>query len=196
MSLPVGLLPVFAFVLTVGVSVPATLGAHLALRAGGSFGSALRGALVEAGLLYLVGVGVIHFVAGGGSLWGGTTMLVVVGLAAAVVLVALPLAVGRWVVGRVRNLGPDEALRFAAYGWPVAAAAVFGVFVAPAGPGPAGGHLLSLGGPTTCLAGFCGVPVSLAAAAALELLVALVGPGVVGAAVHASVARTRRAARS
>jgi predicted MFS family arabinose efflux permease len=60
---------------------------------------------------------------------------------------------------------------------------VFGVFVALGGF--AGGHLLHLGGPRTCLVGFCGVAVALVAAVVFEAVVAVVGPGVAELVFHA-----------
>ena len=73
----------------------------------------------------------------------------------------------------------------------VVAFVVFGVFAAPCGF--AGGHLLDLGGERTCLVGFCGVAVPLVGAVLLELAVsvAVLGPGLVGSALHSLVGRTR-----
>lgn len=190
MTLPTGLVPVTAFVLTVGVSVPVTLGTHLSYRnGGGSFGAALRAAFAEAGLLYLVGVGVVWAVAGGLPLWEVAATLCLAGVFAVTVLAALPLFVGRRLVERVAEVDSETALRYATDGWPVATLAAFTIFVAPGGLFE--GTLLALGGERTCLAGFCGISRSLLAAVLLELLVAVLGPGVVGLALYASTATTR-----
>lgn len=189
MTLPTGLLPALAFVLTVGVATLATLGAELLRRRGARpFGAALRTALLAVGVMYLAGVGVVWWVAGGGALWGLPGGLVAAGVGGFVGLGALPLAVGRELVRRARRVDPETALRFTTYGWPAAMLAVFAVFVAPGGL--AGGHLLDLEGARTCLAGFCGVAVPLVAAVVLELVVAVFGPGLVGLALHASWGRT------
>lgn len=189
-TLPTGLLPVLAFALTVGVATPVALGAHLFYRRGnGSFAAALRAALLEAGVLYLVGVVVIWAIAGGLALWEVAAALLVAGVVAFVVLAALPLVVGRRLVRRARAVGSDTALRYATYGWPVAALVVFGIFVAPGGV--AGGTLLALGGERTCLAGHCGIARSFVAAVLLELLAAVLGPGVVGLALYSARAKTR-----
>lgn len=193
MALPTGLVPVLTFVLTVGIAVPVTLSAHLFHRTGtGSFDSALRVALFEAGLLYLVGVVVIWAIAGGISLWEVPATLLVTGFVALIVLVLLPLTVGRRVVRRARPVDPETALRFATYGWSLAMLTVFGIFVAyrvlthdPFHPGSE----------QLCLVGFCGIVVSFAAAVVVELLVAVFGPAVFGLILYSSSAteRTRRA---
>lgn len=212
MALPVGLLPVFAFVLTVGISVAVTLGTHLFYRSGhgsgsgtasrngngrgtegetGSFASALRAAVLEAGALYLVGVLVIWSIAGGLSLWEVAATLVVAGLVDLLVLLALPLKVGEWLIRKARDVESDTALRFSTYGWPFAMLAVFGIFLAPGGVSH--GHLLDLISPEFCLLGFCGIPVGVAAAVLLELVVALLGPGIVGLTLYSSVTGRRSA---
>jgi hypothetical protein len=189
-ALPTGLLPVLAFVLTVGVAAPVTLVAHLRSRDGSrSFATALRTALLAAGGVYLAGVVVVWVVAGGLPLWEVAAALAAAGVAALAVLVVGLLLVGRRLVRRTRGTDPDTGLRFAAYGWVVAALVVFGLFVAPGGF--AGGHLLDLGGERACLVGFCGVAVSLVGAVLLELAVAVLGPGLVGSALHAVAGRTR-----
>jgi hypothetical protein len=189
-ALPTGLLPVLVFVLTVGVAAPVTLVAHLRSRDGSrSFATALRTALLAAGGVYLAGIAAVWVVAGGLSLWEVAAALVAAGVAALAVLVVGPLLVGRRIVRRARSTDPDTALRFAAYGWVAAAFAVFGIFVAPGGL--ADGHLLDLGGERSCLVGFCGVAVSLVGTVLLELAVAVLGPGLVGSALHSLAGRTR-----
>jgi hypothetical protein len=189
-ALPTGLLPVLVFVLTVGIAAPVTLVAHLRSRDGSrSFATAFRTALVAAAGVYLVGVVAVWVVAGGLPLWEVAAALVAAGVAALAVLVVGPLLIGRRLVRQVRGTDPETALRFAAYGWVAAAFAVFGIFVAPGGL--TDGHLLDLGGERTCLVGFCGVVVSLVGAVLLELAVAVLGPGLVGSALHSLAGRTR-----
>ncbi|MFB6303089.1 MAG: hypothetical protein ABEH78_09550 [Haloferacaceae archaeon] len=188
MALPTGLVAPFVFALTVGVAAPVTLGAHLFARSGGPFALALRAAVAEACVAYLVGVGVV-WAAAGGAAWGVPAALVAAGVVDLVVGVAIPLLVGRWLVRRASGAGPGTALRYATYGWPLAMAVAFGLFVAPGGVG--GGDLLSLGGPRTCLVGFCGVPVALAGAVAVGLAVVTFGPGAVGMALCVATDRRR-----
>jgi fumarate reductase subunit D len=183
MALPTGLIPTLVFVITVGISVPVMVAAHRFHRTGtDDFRTALAGALFEAGLLYILGVGVVWSIAGGGidtELWEIPAALLATGVATLFLFVALPLWIGERLVTRLRDTEPATAFRFTAYGWPVAMLFVFGIFVAPGGV--FGGDLLSLGGPRTCLAGVCGISLMLAGAVLLEMLVAVVGPGLVGA---------------
>lgn len=187
MALPTGLLPAFAFVLTVGISAPVTLAAHLSYRSGSqSFGRALRVALFEAGLLYLVGVFVVWTIAGGGldvELWEIPATLVITGVGALLVLTALPLVVGRQLVQRLRDVDSETALRYSTYGWPIAMLAVFGIFVAPGGT--TRGHLFHLGGEHICIAGVCGIAGSSALAVLVAAVVAVLGPGTVGVVIAA-----------
>jgi hypothetical protein len=186
--LPTRLLPVFVFVLTVGVSFLTTVGAHLRYAGGDSFDATLRRAgLVVAGL-YLVGVAVavVWLLAGGGALWGVATALVA--------LVALPLSVGRRLIQRVRDVDSETALRFTADGWPVATLVVFGIFVAPGGVGR--GTVFDLGGTQVCLVGFCGISAPLAGSVTLAAGVAVFGPDVVGFAFHAATSTRDRRLRS
>ncbi|RDZ65710.1 hypothetical protein C5B90_04975 [Haloferax sp. Atlit-12N] len=179
MTLPTGLLPVFVFVVTAGIATLVTLGAHLSWRRGSQpFSAGLRRSLLGVSLLYLVGTAIVWAVAGGGSLWGVAAALVASGVVAFVVLWTAPLLLGQYLVRRLRGVDSETALRQVTYGWLVAMLAVFGLFVAPGGP--TGGHLLHLDGVTTCLAGFCGLSISLLVVVALELVVAVVGPGLVG----------------
>lgn len=183
MALPTGLIPPLVFVITVGISVPVTLAAHRFYRTGmDDFRMALTGALFEAGLLYILGVGVIWSIASGGidpDLWEIPATLLATGVTALLVFAALPLWIGERLVTRLRDTDPVTAFRFTTYGWPVAMLFVFAIFVAPGGV--FGGDLLSLEGPRTCLAGFCGISLALAGALLLEMLVAVLGPGLVGA---------------
>jgi hypothetical protein len=183
-ALPVGLLPALVAALTVGVAFPATIVAHVLARRGRPFDAALRTALGGVAGLFLLGVVVVATVAGPGARVPVAVALLAAGAGAGVVLVTLPLAVGRTVLVRARGLDPETALRFATYGWPVAALAVLVGFLAPGGL--ARGHLLHVGGDTVCFVGFCGVSLVLLAAALLELAVAVLGPGVVGLVLHAS----------
>lgn len=184
MALPTGLLPALVFVVTVGISVPVVVAAHYFHRTGtDDFRTALTGALFEAGLLYVLGASVVWSIASGGgidpALWEIPATLLATGVAALLAFVALPLLVGERLVTRLLDTDTATAFRYTAYGWPVAMTVVFGIFVAPGGVH--GGDLLSLAGPRTCLAGFCGVSVTLVGAVLLELVVAVVGPGLVGA---------------
>lgn len=184
MALPTGLVAPLVLALTVGVSLPTACAAHLLHRSrGGPFAGALRTAVGGTCVAYLVGIGVVWAVAGGAA-WGVPAALAAAGVLDLAFGVCLPLALGRRFVARVTGIGRDAALRRVTYGWPLASLVAFGAFVAPGGVG--GGDLLALGGPSTCLAGFCGVPVPLALAAAAELAVIVLGPGAVGLALHAS----------
>jgi hypothetical protein len=192
MALPDGLLPVFVFIVTVGVSVSTVLVAAVRSRAGaGPFDAVLRTALLATSTLYLVGTAAVWVVFG--TPWTVPATLVVAGVATLVVSVTLPLAVGRALIRRTRGVDAETALRFATHGWPIAMLVAFGVFVAPGGIG--GDHLLDLEGTQICLAGFCGIAVSLLAAVLFEVAVVLVGPGAVGAVVHAVTARRRETRR-
>lgn len=189
MALPVGLLPVFVFVLTVGISVPVAMGAFLfAGRGRGSFAAALRAALIEAGGLYVLGVFVVWAIAGGPELWEVAVMLLVTGLVAFGSLMALPLAVGRVLVQRVRSVDYQQALRATTIGWPLAMLGVFGIFIAPGGP--TSGTLFSLGGPSTCVAGFCGITIPFAIAVGVALTIAILGPGIIGIVVDISTTKS------
>lgn len=183
MALPTGLISTLVFVITIGISVPVTVAAHRFHRSGtDDFRTAFTEALLEAGLLYILGVGVVWSIAGGGidpELWEIPATLLATGIAALLMFVALPLWIGERLVSRLRNTDSATAFRFTTYGWPVAMLFVFGIFVAPGGL--FGGDLLSLEGPRICLAGFCGISLTLAGVALLEMLVAVFVPGVVGA---------------
>lgn len=191
MALPVGLVPVLAFVLTVGISVPVTLGAQLFYQTGGDrFGSALRTAFIEAAVLYLVGILVVWAIAGGLDLWEIPVTLLASGLLALIILGMIPLVVGQRFIQRLETADRETALRFATYGWTVSMVVVFGIFVAPGGL--LHGDLLSLGGPHICLAGFCGVSVLLVTAVLLEVGVAIFGPGAIGLVLHSRSIPTSR----
>lgn len=182
MALPTGLIPVLIFVVTVGISVPVTLTAHLMYRSETqSFASAVRLALLEAGLLYLVGVGVIWSIAGSGlnmELWEIPVTLVVTGIGVLIVLTAIPLIVGQNLINHFREVDSETALQYATYGWPVAMLAVFGIFIAPGGLTQ--DHLFHLESAQICLIGFCGIIVSFAAAVLVEVFVIIFGPGLIG----------------
>jgi hypothetical protein len=189
MALPTGLIPVLVFVLTVGIAIPVTLGSHLIYPNGnGAFGSALRIALVEASVLYLVGILVIWTIAGGFELWEIPVTLLGTGIIALIVLMFFPLMVGQRIVQHFQAVDRETALRFSTYGWPITMLVVFGIFIAPGGL--IQGDLLSLGGERICLAGFCGISISFAMAVILEVVVAVLGPGIVGLVLYSSVVRT------
>ncbi len=191
MALPTGLLPVLAFVLTVGVAGGVRLGAALLHRQGveGS-ARALAGATRAVAALYLVGVVALWGLTGFGSLWGLPAALITAGLGALALLVVVPLSVGEWLLRHGRGLRRDAAWGYAADGWVVAMILVFLVFVAPGGL--AGGTILDLGGPRICLLGACGLSVPLLAAAALQVVLAVFGPGLFGLLLHASRVGPRR----
>ncbi|WP_049934217.1 hypothetical protein [Haloplanus natans] len=182
MALPTGLLPVLAFVITIGVSVPVAVTTLLASRTGTqSIRRALRLALLEASLLYLVGVVVVWAIAGGGldtELWEIPATLVGTGIGTLLILTALPLVVGQKIIHHWRQIEPEAALRYTVAGWPTAMLITFGIFIAPGGL--AQGTLFDIGGPTVCLVGFCGISLLLMGAFFLEALVVVVGPGLVG----------------
>lgn len=182
MALPTGLLPVLAFVVTIGVSVPVAVTTLLSSRTGTqSIRRALRIALFEASLLYLVGVIVVWAIAGGGldtELWEIPATLVVTGVGTLLILTALPLVVGQKVIQHWRQVDPEGALQYTVAGWPIAMLVTFGIFVAPGGL--VQGTLFDIGGPTICLVGFCGISLLLMGAFFLEALVVVVGPGLVG----------------
>jgi hypothetical protein len=186
---PTGLVPATVFALTVGVSTPVAVGAHLLARTGnGTFGSALRTAVVGTGLLYLVGVGVVWAVAGSLEAADVAATLVVAGAVAFAVVVAFPLFVGRKLVKYAAGVDSATALGYATTGLPVAALVVFAIFVAPGGL--ALNAIFGRGEKTVCLAGFCGVARGFAVAVFVQLVVALLGPGLVGLALASSSATT------
>lgn len=188
MALPTGLLPLFVFLVTVGVSSVATSVATLRARDDAkSFPTALREGIAAAAGTYLGGISVVWAVTGG-PLWGTPAALLAVGFVAAAVVVALPLSIGRRVVAAATDADPDRALRDATSGWPVAMVVVFGVFVAPGGV--AGGHLFDLDGPHVCLVGFCGIDVFLLEGVVIAAVVGLVAPGAIGSAIHAGTAHS------
>lgn len=178
MVLPTGLIPVLAFVLTVGISVPVTLTAALLYDSGvRPFHRGLQVAIFEAGLLYLVGVGVVWTIAGSGlnlELWEIPATLIVTGVAALLVLTLLPMAIGQRLIEHLRDVDTESAVRFTTYGWPITMIVVFGIFITPRT------HLFALDGPQICLGGFCGISVWLGLAVLLEIVVAGFGPGLVG----------------
>ena len=182
MALPTGLLPVLAFVITIGISVPVAITTHLSARTGTqSIRRALQIALLEASLLYLVGVIAVWAIAGGGldtELWEIPATLVITGVGTLLILTALPLAVGQKVINHWRHIEPEAALRDTVAGWPIAMLVTFGIFIAP--DGLAQGTLLDLQGLTVCLFGFCGISFQLAGAVFIEILVAVFGPGLIG----------------
>lgn len=138
-------------------------------------------ALLEASLLYLVGVIVIWTIAGAGldtELWEIPATLLVTGVATLLILTALPLAVGQKAIQHWRHIESEAALRYTVAGWPIAMLATFGIFIAPGGL--AQGTLFDIGGPTICLVGFCGIRLLLAGAVFVESLVAVLGPGLIG----------------
>ncbi|WP_049986304.1 hypothetical protein [Halobellus rufus] len=182
MTLPTGLLPVLAFVITVGISGPVAVTTLLASRTETPpIRRVLRLAVLEASLLYLVGVTVVWAIAGGGldpELWEIPATLVITGVGSLLILTALPLAVGQKVIHHWRHIEPEAALRDTVAGWPIAMLVTFGTFIAPGGL--AQGTLFDLQGPTVCLVGFCEISSQLAGAIFVEILLAVFGPGLIG----------------
>lgn len=196
MALPTGLISVLVFVLTVGWSVPVAIAAGLLHQHGvAPFGRIMRIVVLEAGLLYLVGVGVVWAIAGNGvdpRLWEIPATLIASGIGALLLLTALPLGLGSWIVTKVQNVDSETALRFTTYGWPVAMVIVFGLFIAPGGLSR--GHLFELAGVQICVAGFCGISLTFAVALILEAIIAVLLPGLIGI-VLISRRQTRREPR-
>ena len=182
MALQTGLLPVLAFVITVGISVPVAVTTHLSARTGTqSIRSALRMALLEASLFYLVGVIVIWAITGSGldtELWEIPATFVITGVGTLLILTALPLAVGQKIIQHWQHIKPESALQYTVAGWPIAMLVTFGIFIAPGGL--AQGTLFDVQGPTICLVGFCGIRILLAGTVVVEVLVAVFGPGIIG----------------
>lgn len=171
-----GLLSVLAFVLTVGIPIPVTLATSGSYRAGiTTFTRALWINLLQAGVFYLLGVYVLWTIGAGVS---RVVTLLVVGAVASVTLVALPLVIGRRIVGYATDTNSETALRTATYCWPPAMICLFGLFVLPDGASRV--TFFHLGGSESCLLGFCGVSVLSVAAVLLGGVVAFFGPGVLG----------------
>lgn len=189
MPLPTGLLPVFVFVLTVGISVPVAVGAFV--FAGWTrepFEEALQAALVVAAGLYLVGTLAVWAIAGWPGMWGVAMTLLLTGVIAFGGLMVIPLLLGQLLVQRVRPVDDQRALRVTTIGWPFAMLGVFLIFFAPGGL--AGGDFFSLSGPSTCAAGFCGISVPFAIAVGLAAAVAIFGPGIIGVGFDISTRKT------
>lgn len=182
MALSAGLLPVFAFVITAGVSGSVAVTTLLASRTGTPpIRKVLRLAAFEAGLLYLVGVIVVWAIAGGGldpELWEIPATLVVTGIGTLLILTTIPIVVGRKIIHHCQQIEPERTLQYTVAGWPIAMLIIFGIFTAPGGS--AQRTLLDIGGPTVCLAGFCGISLLLVGAVFVEALVAVFGPGLIG----------------
>lgn len=176
MALPTGLIPVYAFVLTIGVGFSVTFGAHLLARSR-PFEAALRQAIQLVAGLYLVGVAVVWAVAGT-AVWEVALLLVVSGGIALVGLVVIPLAVGRSVIRRSSGADSASSLRAATVGWLTTLIAVFGIYVGLGGLG--GGAVVHLPGREVCVIGFCGVAVWTVGAAVVLAGIMLVGPGLFG----------------
>ncbi|MFC7141363.1 hypothetical protein ACFQMA_16180 [Halosimplex aquaticum] len=92
-----------------------------------ALGSVMAGSV---GLLAAVATALALFVDPGAGL-----TFALVAAAAALVLAAFPLLIGRQLLDRWTPLGPDEALEYATLGWPVAMVLSAVFFVAPGGLG-------------------------------------------------------------
>lgn len=180
--------PLLAFALTVGVSASVTVGAHLLFRReGGSFGSALRVALLVAGVASLVAA-VVWTAAESGSPRGVSVTPLVAAFVAFLGLTLLPLAGGRALVRRGSDADSATALRFATYGWPVAMLAVFAVYVA---------YWLFTrdiyhpGSGQICVVWRCtGITVASAVTVSVGAAVAVLGTGLAGLRLYASTTET------
>lgn len=195
MALPTGLIPIFAFVLTIGIALPITLGAHLFYRtSNSSFTSALRIATLEAVGLYVVGVIVVDAIAGGGG-WRGIVILLFMSGVLEIILMVVPLVLGQRLIRGVGDVDSETALRYATYGWPLTMLVVYAIFVAPGGF--ILGHPFMISGERLCLAGHCGRPGSaLTWILVLELVVAVLGPGTIGLAILSRSDNVRSASDS
>lgn len=172
--------------MTVGISTSVALAAPFLHRGGAKpFTRVLQATLIEASLLYLLGVYVVWSISDG--IGGIATFLLFAGVAAAVVPVALPLAIGRTLVRRTRDVDSETALRYTMDGRPVAMLVVFGIAFAPGGLGH--GHIFGFGGPRICLGGFCGISIFSVAGAFSAAVVTLFGPSIVGLALAFSRGR-------
>ncbi|MFC6827218.1 hypothetical protein [Halopelagius fulvigenes] len=176
----------FAFALTVGVSASVTLGAHLLHRRGDApFGSALRVALLAVGALSLLGA-VVWTLVGWSPRGPSVTPLVAV-FVAFLASTVLPLTAGRYLVRRASDADSDAALRFAAYGWPVAMLAAFGVYVAYWALAQ---DIYHPGNGQICVVGRCtGITVASSVTVLAGLLAAVLGTGLAGVGLRASATK-------
>lgn len=126
----VGLIPILVYVGAVVLSIPASLVTYGVGRYLGSTRVALR--YVGAGIAGLVLAGGVALAVFVGPVVG--VVLVAVGVAAALVLAAFPLFIGRQLLERWTPLGPDGAAEYAVLGLPVGLVTSFAVFLAPGGP--------------------------------------------------------------
>ena len=154
-----GLLPVFVVAETVGLAAPVAVSAWLLdWRHGGCFGHYVRRSL--AGWAVLHSVAAVSLVGFGAPVALAATVLVT-GLLAALLFGLVPLGVGQRLFER-RGVQPEAGLRYTTYGWLPALTITCAAFFAPSLVQPGGlgqGHILSAGGPSVCLLGFCGVSV-------------------------------------
>lgn len=176
----IGLLPVLAFVMTVGIPVPVTLTAYLFYRSGARpFTRTLQVAFLEAGLFYALGVYVLWSIGAGIS---RVVTLLIVGAMSLILLVAMPLIIGQQFAQYMTEVDSETALRYTTYSWPLAMFVVFGIFVIPGGI-----HRVTffhIGGMDTCLLGFCQISVLSVGAVLLQVLVAFFGPGIISVIQH------------
>lgn len=175
-----GLLPVLAFVMTVGISGPVTLTTYLFHASGTkSFSRVLRIALFEAGLFYVIGIYVLWSIGAGIS---RVITLLIIGMMSLIVLVAIPLMVGQQFVQYITETDSETALRYTTYSWPPAMLIVFGIFIIPGGV-----HRVTffhIGNIEACLLGFCQISILSIGAVLLQALVVLFGPGVLSVLQH------------
>jgi len=184
-----GLLPAFVVAESLGLAAPVALSAWLRQRWGGDcFGRGVRRSLAGWLGLHSVGAAALWWLGAGAALAG---TVFVAGFLSALLLGVLPLAVGQRLLQR-RGAPSGTALRYTTYGWPVALGIACVAFFAPSLflPGSLGqGHVLALGGPTVCLAGFCGVDVLSLVTVGLLAAVVVLCPGPFGLIVAARSGR-------
>ena len=170
---PVGLLVVFVYLGAVVLSLPAVAAVLLLSRrigVGRAASAVAAGALAVVALVAL-GAALVVGPDAGASIAG-------YGAVGFLVLWALPVLLGRWLIRRGTGLAADLALGYAVAGLPPALAASAVWFVAPGGPTRY--NLTFLSGP------------ALWAASAVFLAIVLLGPGLVGIGLVRLVGRRRR----
>ncbi len=175
-----GLLPAFVFAETVGLALPVALCAWLwQFGRGGCFSRKMRRVLAGWVVLHSLGAAALWWI-GAGTARAATVL--VAGPVAALLLGLLPLAIGQRLLQR-RGVPASRALQHTSLGWPPVLALAFGSVFLPAVVNDTSldaGHLLAVGGPRLCLAGFCGLPLLGVATSALLAAVVVLCPGPVG----------------
>lgn len=176
----VGLLPMLAFVMTVGISTPVALTTHLFYHSGARpYSRILQLALLEAGLFYILGISVLWSIGAGVS---RVVTLLIIGAMSLIVLVAIPLMIGQWLIQKMTGIDSETALRYTTSSWPFAMLVIFGIFVIPGGINRI--TFFHIEGIEVCLLGFCRISLLSIVAIFLQVLTTFFGPGVVGVIYH------------